>query len=98
MQSVPFGRFDYVENTAMLKHDIIINYDKNSNFCYTLLVNIDFPESVQKVHEDLLITKQRAELRNDFEKKAINGKTIQNNRNQRDIRLEKKRNRLFNKL
>lgn len=70
LQSVPFGRFDYVENTSMLKHDIIINYDKNSNFCYTLFVNIDFPESVQKVHEDLLITKQRAELRNDFEKKS----------------------------
>lgn len=33
-----------------------------------------------------------------LKKKAINGKTIQNNRNQRDIRLEEKRNRLFNKL
>ena len=33
-----------------------------------------------------------------LKKKAINGKTIQNKRNQRDIRLEKKRNRLFNKL
>ena len=36
--SLPSGRFGYVEDISMFTPDFIISYDKNSNFCFALIV------------------------------------------------------------
>ena len=44
---LPYVRFDYTEDISMFIQDFIINYDKFSNFGYTLIVDGDYPEYLQ---------------------------------------------------
>ena len=44
---LPYVRFDYTEDISMFIQDFIINYDKFSNFGYTLIIGGDYPEYLQ---------------------------------------------------
>lgn len=39
----------------MFTNDSVINYDKFSDFVYTLIVDIDYPEYLQPLHKDSLL-------------------------------------------
>lgn len=34
-------------------HDFIVSYNKKSDFGYTLIVDVDYPEYLQPLHRDL---------------------------------------------
>ena len=59
MKIYPYGRFDHVEDISIFTDDFIINYNKNSDFDYTLIVYVDYPEYLQSLHKDLWFLHQK---------------------------------------
>ena len=68
MKIYPYGRFDHVEDISIFTNDFVINYNKNSDFGYTLIVYVDYPEYLQPLHKDLLFLHQKIVINK--EKKA----------------------------
>ena len=49
-----YGGFEYVENTSMFTHGLIIKYDKFSDFGHALMVNVGYPEYLQPLHKVII--------------------------------------------
>lgn len=49
-QLLAYARFDYVEDISMFTHDFIINYNKNSDLGYTLIVDADYPKYLKPLY------------------------------------------------
>ena len=67
-QPIPYGRFEYVEDISMFIHAFIITYNKNSNFNYILVVDVDYLEYLQPLHRNfftqrLLLPEKRATIK-----------------------------------
>lgn len=43
LQPIPDGRYEVVEYLLMFTFDFIINYDKESDISYTLMIDVDYP-------------------------------------------------------
>ena len=56
--------FRWIEKDALLKCDenFIKNYAKNSDIRYILEVDVEYPESLHKLHSDLLFLHERMKL------------------------------------
>lgn len=50
-QPIPCGGFEYVEDILKFITDFTINSDKNSDFGYTLLVNVDYSEYLEPLYK-----------------------------------------------
>ena len=42
-----YDGFEHVEDISIFTLDVIINYDENDNFGYTLVFDVDYPEYIQ---------------------------------------------------
>ena len=51
-QPIPYDGFEYVEDISMFTHAFIITYNKNSNFDYILVVDVDYFEYLQPLHRN----------------------------------------------
>ena len=65
-QPLPHSRFEVVEYLLMFTFDSIMNYDKESDISYTLLVDVEYPVYFQPLHRGLSFS---------LEKRVINGIT-----------------------
>ena len=45
--------FEHVEDVSMFTPNFFINYDKNSDFYYTLLADVNYPEYLKPSRKDL---------------------------------------------
>ena len=43
----------FQKNISIFMHDFVISYNKKSDFGYTLIVDVDYPEYLQPLHRDL---------------------------------------------
>ena len=43
----------FQKNISIFMHDFIVSYNKKSDFGYTLIVDVDYPEYLQPLHRDL---------------------------------------------
>ena len=50
-QPILYGGLESVEYILMFMHDFL-NYSRNSNFGYTLIVDVDYVEYLQSLHND----------------------------------------------
>ena len=48
-----YGEFEYVRDISIFTQDFKTSYDKNSDFGYTLVVDVDYPEYLQVFYRDL---------------------------------------------
>ena len=58
-QPVPYNGFEYVENISMFTHNVIKNYNNNSDFGYTLIVAVDYPEYLQPLCQCFLLLPEK---------------------------------------
>ena len=70
MKIYPYGRFDHVEDVSIFT-TFIINCNKNSDFGYTLIVYVDYPEYLRPLHNNLLFLHQKILINK--EKKKLSG-------------------------
>ena len=59
LRPIPYGGFEYVENISIFTTDFTINYYKNSDFDFTLLVDVASPEYLQPLHKNLLFLPEK---------------------------------------
>ena len=71
MKIYPYGRFDHVEDISIFTDDFIINYNKNSDFDYTLIVYVDYPEYLQSLHKDLRFLHQKIVINKEKKKQHV---------------------------
>ena len=71
MKIYPYGRFDHVEDISIFTDDFIINYNKNSDFGYTLIVYVDYPEYLQSLHKDLQFLHQKIVINKEKKKQHV---------------------------
>ena len=68
----------------MFTHDFIINYGKFSDFGYALIIHVDYPEYLQKLHKELPLLPEKIIIK----KQSKLACTYHNKRNYRcNIRL-----------
>ena len=58
-QKLPVHNFDRIEDTSQFNQDFIKNYSEESNKGYFLEVDVQFPEKLRKLHNDLQILPER---------------------------------------
>ena len=58
-QKLPVHNFDRIEDTSQFNQDFIKNYSEESNKGYFLEVDLQFPEKLHKLHNDLQILPER---------------------------------------
>ena len=52
-QKVPINNFDWVKDTSQFNEDLIKNYNEKSDEGYFLEVDIQYPENLHNLHNDL---------------------------------------------
>ena len=52
-EPLPYGGFANVEDKSMFTTEFIKNYDKNRDFDYTIVADVDYSEYLQPLHKDL---------------------------------------------
>ena len=64
LQPLPYGQYEVVEYLLMFTFDFIMNYDKESDISYALLIDVDYPVYFKPLQRDLPFAP---------EKRVING-------------------------
>ena len=52
-QKVPINNFDWVKDISQFNEDLIKNYNEKSDEGYFLEVDIQYPENLHNLHNDL---------------------------------------------
>ena len=65
------GRFKSAENTSQFSTDFIENYNEDTDEVYFLEVNVQYPEKLHKLHNDVLFLPERMNIEKN-EKLAAN--------------------------
>ena len=52
-QKLPVDGFKCVENTSQFNNDFIVNYNENSDEWYFLEADVQYPEKLHQLHNDL---------------------------------------------
>ena len=61
-QKLPVNKFDWVAETSQLNEYFIKNYNEKSDEGYLLEVDVQFPEKLHEVHNDLPFLPERMKL------------------------------------
>ena len=61
-QKLPVGNFEWIEDTSNFKEDFIKNYNEESDQGYFLEVEVQYPEILHKLHNDLPIFSERKKI------------------------------------
>ena len=58
-QKLPVNKFECIKDTFKLNEDFVKNYNEESNEVYFLEVDVQYPEKLHKVCNDLLFLPER---------------------------------------
>ena len=64
LQKLPVNNFEQIEDTSKFNENFIKNYDEESDEGYFLGVNIQFPEKLHELHNDLPFLPERIKIEN----------------------------------
>ena len=63
-QKLPVNNFECIENTSQFNEDFIKGYDEESDEGYFLKVDVQYPEKLHKLHNDLPFLPERTKTEN----------------------------------
>ena len=63
MQKLQVNKFEWIEDTSHFNEDFIKNYIEESNEGYFLEVDVQFPEKLHELHDNLPILPERMKLK-----------------------------------
>ena len=52
-QKLPVNKFEWIEDTSQFNEDFIKSYNEESNKRYFLEVDVQYPEKLHELHNDL---------------------------------------------
>ena len=52
-QKLPINKFEWIQNTSEFNEDFIKNYNDGSDGGYFLEVDVQYPEKLHELHDDL---------------------------------------------
>ena len=61
-QKLPVDGFKWVENTSQFNNDFIVNYNENSDEGYFLEADVQYPEKLHQLHNDLTFLDKRMKI------------------------------------
>ena len=64
LQKLPVNNFEQIEDTSKFNENFIKNYDEECDEGYFLGVNIQFPEKLHELHNDLPFLPERMKIEN----------------------------------
>ena len=70
-QKFPVNNFEWIEDTSQFKEDFIKNYIEKSDEGYFLEVDVQYPEKLYELHNDLPFLPERVKIEK-FEKLITN--------------------------
>ena len=70
-QKFPVNNFEWIEDTSQFNKDFIKNYIEKSDEGYFLEVDVQYPEKLHELHNDLPFLPERAKIET-FEKLVTN--------------------------
>ena len=59
MQKCPVNRFEWIEDTSQFNEDFIKNYNEESDEGYFVEVDVQYPEKLHDLHNDLPFLPER---------------------------------------
>ena len=62
-QKLPVNKFEWIEETSQFDKDFIKSYNEESDKGYFLEVDVQFPEKLHELHNDLPFLPERKELK-----------------------------------
>ena len=64
-QKLPVNNFEWIKNTSQFNEDFMKNYNEESDKAYFLKVDIQYPEKIHELHNDLLFLSERMKIEKD---------------------------------
>ena len=61
-QKLPVNNFEWVEDTSQFNENLIKNYNEESDKGYFLEVDVQCPEKLHKLHNDLPVLPERMKI------------------------------------
>ena len=52
-QKLPINKFEWIDETSQFNKDFVKNYNEESDECNLLKVDVQYPEKLHKIHDDL---------------------------------------------
>ena len=61
-QKLPVNNFEWIKDTSQFNEDFIKNYNEESDEGYFLEVDVQYPEQLHELHNDLLFLAERIKI------------------------------------
>ena len=61
-QKLPVNKFEWIENTSQFTEDFIRHFNQESNEGYFLEVDVQYPEKLHELHNDLRFLPERMKI------------------------------------
>ena len=61
-QKLPVYKFEWIKDTSQFDEDFIKNYNEETNERYFLVVDVQYPEKVYELHNDLPFLPERMQI------------------------------------
>ena len=61
-QKLPVNNFEWIKDTSQFNEDFIKNYNEESDEGYFLEVDVQYPEQLHELHNDLLFLDERIKI------------------------------------
>ena len=62
VEKLPVNKFEWIEDTSQFNEDFIKNYNEESDEGYFLEVNVQYPENLHELHDDLPFLPERMKI------------------------------------
>ena len=62
-QKLPVNKFKWIEDTSHFNEDFIKSYNEKTNEIYILEVEVQYPEKLHELHNDLLFSPERIKIK-----------------------------------
>ena len=61
-QNLPVNKFEWIQNTSQFNEDFIKNYNEESDEGYFLEIDVQYPEKLHEIHNDLPFLTERIKI------------------------------------
>ena len=62
-QKLPVNKFEWIEDTFQFNEDFINNYNEEGDEGYFLEVDVQYPETLHEIHNDLPFLPERVKIK-----------------------------------